>query len=440
MFTARGLIDEARSLADLQNTKFISYTDELRLINEAYRDIYSRYTESDGDYYAVEEIINVTPAMQDPSNPGKAYLVPLPTDFLKIRALSYNYGGQWYPVQKFSISNRDNNPSQPTYRIKNNTLWIVGGINLFAQLKMYYYPIPATITAPDVDVALGSTETVYTLPLINSTDYNQKTGFNIYSTSTAIKSEDVTKGSTVTLLTAATTAVQYYAGYIYYIESGSLKRATTNGVTIGTPATLLAGVTNFSIQKNKIYYSTATETRIANLDGTGSAIILASPTTDYVLVGAHIYYISGGAIVMDGVTTALTASALRTDGVYLFSLDGTVLTRWNDDMTNLFVYPVEAVSIGRYDSGYLPVITDDEWFAISTIPDTEFDYPSNEVNEIMAYTSAIGYARKQSDDKKITLLTARLTELWERFWNVNKRDEYQNTRINNDYQTPMGNW
>jgi len=74
-----------------------------------------------------------------------------------------------------------------------------------------------------------------------------------------------------------------------------------------------------------------------------------------------------------------------------------------------------------------------------TLP-TVLDYPTNEVNEILAYTSAIAYARKQSDTAKMGLLQARLTELWDRFWSVNKRDEYQFTRINNDYQRTTSNY
>jgi hypothetical protein len=79
--------------------------------------------------------------------------------------------------------------------------------------------------------------------------------------------------------------------------------------------------------------------------------------------------------------------------------------------------------------------------AQSMVLDYVFDYPSNEVNEILAYICAIAYVRKQGDQTMMGLLTARLTELWDLFWSVNKRDEYQFQRINNDYKmTGIGGW
>jgi len=64
--------------------------------------------------------------------------------------------------------------------------------------------------------------------------------------------------------------------------------------------------------------------------------------------------------------------------------------------------------------------------AISSLEDTEFIYPVNEANEIMAYQSAIDYKRKQNGD--ISLLMARLSEIQNRFIGVIKRDEYQPER------------
>src|SRR5512134_228763 len=115
-YTARGLVDQARSIADLQNSKNITYADEVNLLNEAYREMYSRYTESSGDYYLEEYLFTIDSSMVDPTQPnGTAYLVDLPEDFYKIRFLDFALGGNWYPADIFSSSQRNMVPNRPRY-------------------------------------------------------------------------------------------------------------------------------------------------------------------------------------------------------------------------------------------------------------------------------------------------------------------------------------
>jgi len=146
-FNTSELIAYARSIADLQNTKFISETDELVLINEAYRDIYSRYTESDGDYYTKEAVITLDSTMLDPNSNGKSYKIPLPTDFYKLRFVDYNYGGNWNTCNKFSTSQRNQDVSVPMYRLINNTLWILAAPGTASQIKITYYIPPQELVA-----------------------------------------------------------------------------------------------------------------------------------------------------------------------------------------------------------------------------------------------------------------------------------------------------
>ena len=453
-YTARGLIDYARSVADLQNTKFITYQDENNLLNEAYRDIYSRYTESDGDYYCIETVIDILPSMADPNNIGRGNLVPLPTDFLKIRTLSYNFGGQWCPVQKFSMSNRDNNTSAPCYRLKNGNLWIIGGTSMYTQIKLNYYPIPDLITFPDSPVSLASSETVYTYPTIVGGDYIDKLDIFFYIENNAgtgyknIKAENIKTGVTTIIYQSTNniTGLTYHAGYLYWLNTVTkiLYRSPAGSTLALVPASVKTSVENFTVQNNKIYYSTTTQTLSCSLSGGSSVLVLNIATIGYMTVGADTAYIDGsGYININGVATVVIASQIATDGDYIFWRDGLELLRGEivaSDITNAEIINANAVLIGIVTDGYVPVIEPDQIIAQSLIPDTVFDYPTNEVNEIMAYTSAVAYTRKQDNDKKMALLTARLTELWERFWSVNKRDEYQSTRINNDYQNGIGNW
>jgi len=446
-YTARGLIDYARSLADLQETQFISYDDEINLINEAYRDVYSRYIESDGDYWDIETIINITGAVVDPNNPF-AYIIPLPSDFLKIRSLSYNNGGYWLPVNKFSISNRDNNPSQPTYRLKNNTLWLIGGRSIYSQLKLSYYPVVQTLTAPDNPQALATGETIFTIPNITSHTYDGKNGIFYYIKGQSIYMETVATGVTTTIYTAAFAIdnIQYWAGKLYFRNTATSAIWSGAVASTMTPAAISGptGVLSFNIQSNLIYYVTASATRSCSLTGTSDALVVGTSYPQYQLYGSVPLAIVGGVLYVNGLTTGVAASQVRNDGVYIYLLSSNTVSRYTfaaGAPVLSGVVSTDIVSIGNqiiaFDismQGYEAVE------GVSLVPDSVLTYPANEVNEILAYTSAIAYSRKQDNAAKLATLTARLQELWDRFWSVNKRDEYQFTRINNDYQQTLNNW
>ena len=443
-YTARSLIDYARSLADLQNTQFIGYDDEINLINEAYRDVYSRYIESDGDYWTTEIVLTMSPAYDDPNNPN-GYLIPLPTDFLKIRSLSYNYGGVWQPCQRFSLSQRDFAPSQPQYRIKNNTLWVIGGKNSYAKLKLDYYPVASAITAPDVPVPLADAETVYNYPQIGSHVYLPESSVYLYALGNVIKAQNLATGTTATLYTStnAIDCLAYAGGYIYWRDAVAniIYRAPTDFVSALIPVSIKTGVANFTIQGVMIYYSTATETRRCGLTGGSDSLVVASQTDCYYPVGAGYVALVGGFVVVNGSSQGITGSALIVSGGYLYVLDVGIVTRFDLSMMLVGIVAENVLSIGsQADGAYLSIVGLDVVDAVSLAIDTELDYPTNEVNELLAYTSAIAYSRKQSDANKMALLKDRLAELWDRFLAVNRRDEYQAARINNDYQQQPGNW
>jgi hypothetical protein len=445
-FTASELIRRARSLADLQNTQFISHSDEIDLINEAYRDIYSRYTESDGDYWANELIIDIDSTMQDPNNQF-GYLIPLPADFLKIRTLSYNNGGLWVPCQKFSMSNRDNNPSQPMYRLKNGNLWVIGNPSSYTQLKLNYYPIESKLSAPQDPINILAGEAIYDYPNVLSIYYDTDNKIAFYIIGLSIKCYNVNTGVTSTIYTATNAIVNIYylAGWVYWIESGRIYRAKTDFTSTITKVMIVGiGITYFTLQNNRIYYTFYVDianngTKYCNLDGSSDTLLHSSVYSKIKIFQTSTELsIVGGYIAINGVSTNVLCDKFVVDDDYIYVLYNTIMFRYSFDGVGL-VYvdqvTIDTTMIGENSNGeYLPVITYNTVEAISLIPDIIIDYPANEVNEIMAYSSAIGYARKQADQVKIGLLAARLTELWERFWSVNKRDEYQFTRINNDYQ------
>ena len=441
MQRATKLIEYARSLSDLENSKFISYDDEKMLLNEAYRDLYSLYTETAGDYWTKEEILQLNDTNKDPNSlNNKEYLVDLPVDFYKIRFLSYSDGSNWISMDRFATSMRNTTVNKPYYRIKNNKLWILSPVRV--ELKITYYIPPTQVTLPDYDILFQEDEAIYDLD-------NKDLGVVVdnkllYVDGLDIKIEDLDNGTDLPLFNAtlfSPTQVQYYGGWIYWLEEDVLYRASTDFVTALTPVLLISAVENFLITNGKIYYSDVTDTYVVKLDGTSITLELAAPTNDYQFLNSVAIYIDATAkINYNGVQSTLVAERLvQYNNVMFYYIDNDIIELVITDgiLSKGEVIKSEVFNVGYINKqSYLPIKTSDNVHAKSIIIDTEFDYPSNEVNEIMAYMSAIAFSRKQADSTKMAMLTQRLAELVSRFQNVSKRDEYQFYRINND----IGEW
>jgi hypothetical protein len=71
---------------------------------------------------------------------------------------------------------------------------------------------------------------------------------------------------------------------------------------------------------------------------------------------------------------------------------------------------------------------------------TEIAYPNTEMYEILAYSMAANFVRKQTDLAKLPVINEKLAELWGRFDQIMKQDQYQFERIQNDYKGFAQGW
>lgn len=462
-YTASGIVRTARSLADLQNTKNVTYQDQLDAINEAWRDLYSRYTESDGEYFVSEYDFTLTPAMLDPTGLGGTdYLVPLPTDFYKIRYLDYSMGGVWRPVDRFAIAQRDGFFGKPRYQIKNGNLWLKVPAGIASGFRMAYYTPPVPVTMPDDMKTYGANIPAYNKPLAlwptfastGNTLLYVYNGLTIYA-----ESQDNATVTSLYTAAGAMTWLTYYKGYVYWIQGANILRAPTDLTTSPlVPTTIIstANVVCLSIQNDKLYFSTGANTKIANLDGTSPSNVFTGQAYDYCLIQTSLVcYLTAlpGNLVINGVVVLSNIQHVESDGAYLYVSD----TSYN--LSRLTISPAGAITattllysgvtlISEPNGGFLAVIlaADSSLAALSVVPDTSFAYPINEVSEVMQYRCALNFARKSMDKERIAYLEQRLNDpengLWARFWAVNKRDEYQFVRVNDDYGNSgmPGNW
>jgi hypothetical protein len=475
--TAIDVRDRARSVADLPNSQLITADDELNSINETYHDVYDWLLQNDDDYFVTETTLTVTASMLSSSNlSGSEYVVPLPADFYRLRYLDYNSNSQWMPINKGALSARDINPAEPTYRIRGAYLWLTGGLTNYT-IRIGYYPVPSNISLPLAPISFGTSYTPASFSNITCPYYIGlgQTMFYVYG-GTAVVCESVstnTVGSPVTIYnTAATVAqMQWYKGYLYW-QSGTANifRGATIGATITatTAVTSTGDVTDFSIYKDTIYYTTTLAVKSCTL--VGGSIASLGPVTGPIcptFIGASVYYVDSSGILRLLGSTATIMSAVRSiqsDGVVLFI---------NDTSNNLYYATVTTITLGTLatlstdvlschipevqittpqsalDQTYLPVITREtqQLLALGSAAPFNFTYPNNLFTEVMSYQMAIDFKSKAKQDP--SLLVGRLGDrdvgtgcsgLWLRFYQSIKRDDYQPGRINNRYSRPWGLW
>jgi hypothetical protein len=465
--TGQQVINRARSLADLPTTTFLSYQDELDSLNESYGDIYEKITESDNDFYVNEVTIQITSAYSVTDSMGDEYLVPLPADFFKLRACYYYDGAYWTKMDKFHPDESKIRPSSPMYRFKGQNLWLIGmGSVLPSSIKLSYYPPAQYLTKPDKIYTFGLILTQAQIWALSSLDYTTVQNTMLYYTGDSLIADSLTLNSQTSLLTgqaSAITNIDYYRGYVYYIQNGNIYAAPTDLLTAPiVPVAIVstALVQNFTIANNLIYFYNGIVTNSCSLTGTGVSLVQASFTNDYNFVqGVPVYLTSTGTINIAGtILSATTYNMLTTDGTNLYVLDAAqnlhqlqlalTLSVWSIALDTIIAsgvvimspYTAASTSINTITSslgagqqtGRIGVLTNDPYIqSISTALNSVFSYPYNELNEIISYQCAIDFKRKQSGDT--SLLERRVAELWQTFSSKIKRDDFQLERIGNWY-------
>jgi len=238
----------------------------------------------------------------------------------------------------------------------------------------------------------------------------------------------------------------YFAGYVYYISAGNIYRATTNlsAVIVPVAITALGTITSFSLSGGLINYITGTDTYNCMLDGTGSTLVNNFSMLDVcTLNGSIVFMKSTGIVNIGGVDTALNVVQVASDGVALYTL------AHSGDINKTLDYGLptettETIGIG-FDirggeilysfiavTGFAYSVN-----ALSTISDTDFVYPLNQANELLAYQCAIDFKRKENGET--VQLEKRYMEVMDRMLDELKRDEYQAERRTPEYNRPY-NW
>lgn len=476
---ATDIILRARSVSDLPNSQFLSHLDELNSLNEAWKDIYAALIDNDDDYYVTEITftLNATFAVAGAAN---EYLYPLPADFLKLRYLDFRGDSNNYlPCRKFNLSKKDDQPGDPYYRIKGSNLWIVGGAvpATGITMRMGYYPVQSTVTAPQTDLVYGTSYAPNLFTAVVAPAYAPYLETMVYANGNVITSENITNAtvsSPVALFTesGAVSNIVYYKGIIYYIRGGLIwykATALTAAFVAPTQATTPTGVVSFYISGATIYYSTATQIRSCDLTGGTDTLVNATANvTSLAVIGSTVIYRTSASLVgtLAPVTTMYASGIAKvtSDGgssPLLYILDNSNnVRRVTFNATTAAIVTDDVVDTNVTDIGQV-VYDINQNPATWIIPELKatgpfqqllghdgtinynFSYPNNLAPEIMAWRSAVDYRTKQGSDPTAHLLRlghpttaseGAATGLWSRFEQSIRRDDYQPELIRNVYR------
>lgn len=437
--TTKDIIDRAVLLADLQNSEYITYQDKRMSLNESYRDIYEALTKADDDYFLKSATLSAASVVI--LNPNQ-FTIDLPSDFMRLRTVSWQDNGLWREMARSPINLRESNTGVPAYRLRDGKLWVIGLSTTVAPtptIRIDYYPAAAELTVPEEPLLFTGLNVI---PISMAYTANGRT--IIYTTGTDIRAFSLDTGvDTLLYASAAVKDVGYLNGFVYFVKGGEVWRGATNLTTLMVPAAITAtgaAVVNHTLMWNFIYWSTAAQCWRANLDGTAPVLRQATPV-NYVapwgLVMPLYGHISAASLlVIDaGVATGIQVTQIAGDTEHLFYRDTAGNVFWMLPTLTTGVFTAIRLArgvayMGVYGDNRLPVWMNDGTIqALSTFPPADLLFNQNVTYEIMAYRCAADFKRKNNADA--SALLARSEELWTRFSTQKHADDYRPERIQN---------
>lgn len=413
-YKSSDIIKRAEQLADLENSQFISFTEKIALLNEAYTNIYQKSINHDVNSFV--RYINT-----------RSNIVQLPKDFYQLKAVTMNSGRLVTPITRRPANG---NLTDISYDIINNTLQINGLSGTVADsICIEYYPVPTTLTFPNRNerIELGDVLDIkghtYIIKgedsdhiIIRSIDdadwYKELTATNIENWLVHIEDDWVT-------LTDSTTTIMF--------NLGTGKEITTNDtVVIYKGHTYLYDGTNLIIPELNINVEPL-DIDVSNC----SIVILSNDKTKW--CGQN--YNEG--FYINGVHQDFSASKMFywEDKVYL--CNGTNLLQLHDFNTNKTITSLEETAVIAIQGinpdtgyGYLGKKMG-HYEMISFFDDTSLNFPNNTYFVYMSYLLALAFRQKQgSDYTQLAELTAAAEQT---FFDSIVRDDWCVTRITNVY-------
>lgn len=424
-YFASDIIKKARIAADLVNSDFITWYEEVSLLNDTYVGLYQELIEvNDGSFISSFETTD--------------NVAVLPNDFYQLKSVTLVRNGYSTPVLRRSVSESYRSLS---YEIRNDTIYFYstlvqmqGGV-----YRVEYYTTPQTLLFPPekepIEYNIGGIQEV-----LNATKdciIHVKDG-KTYWNSTAILNS-VAKSAFITDKSVLITNDTSFN--IYDINSaGSI---ASLAFTNYSPVIFEDGVIGiYSRSNNKIYYGNTNSNIINTMElpepkGYNKFVYFMDMSlTDIWSICGNDALAHNGEVVSSDDGDILKVSIGMYKGGNFYGKDSeydNIITVYSDNS-----YKLERMSgivgIGTLDENSgLSYITRrlDNFYINPWVEDTLLDYPNSFFFQVMSYALAVQYKVKQNADA--SGLTALYNQYLSTFVRGANNDVYSPTRITNIY-------
>lgn len=445
-YTAKDLVKAARQIADLENSDFISWNENIRLINEAYTALYQKLINKDDQSF----IVSFTTYDRE---------IELPFDFWQLKNVSIWNNGNVVPILKRSASTSYNSLY---YEIRNNVLYITG--NFAGEVLVEYWPAPAALYYPpeakDLAVALDMVPFgAYDKKILYKDDVGGEVDWRIY---------DIENGTDKDLHIDVETETRFayiHKNYIlftghdennYYIlitdYDGNTIYNSASHSSDHIPVIYKDSIYDVDVSSNSVSFLYGTYYSADNIDidvsqiGTDNVIFYLA--LDNGVIG-KVTPMPGGEegedpICLIDVYINNTYDKSITSDYYPLAYENTInvvrlnmMNQFDTDSGNMLSIPTarKALCISKIDDntgyGFYSIDGNNNLYIESFLENTCLDFPNSFYFELLSYILADAYKAKQgADDSQIQV---RLSQMEQVFYDTLTQDAYGPVRITNVY-------
>ena len=375
-YTAKDIIKSARQIADLENSNFISWAENIRLLNESFTALHQKLINS-GNMTFVDEM--ELHAEQE-----------LPKNFYQVLSVLDNYNT---PVPRYSIGA---NNSQIWYKLINNKI-ILNGLH---SAKLTYFTKPQFLTY--------SADTITdALPLVEDEVIKFACGNYVLTNKNIwdIKEASIVRAANETDVYVDAYGRTYSANEkpIFYSDGRCFKLTQNECTDINCKVGYSNDIENITFDGVYYYvrYSSNGNINVFEQGNSTNIDVLEGFTTNIYFNNNHKFYIKDNIVFIDDIT--MYDASIYNNKVYMLKID--------------------------LNTGY-GLFTNNKILSIAV--DTELNLPNNLYYNVLAYMLAFSYCCKQGKDA--TYVSAQLNNNIELLYDTLTNDAFSQMKITNIYR------
>lgn len=376
IYTISDIIKSAKQIADLENSSFISWNENIRLLNEAWTAVHQKLINK-GDMTFVDEM-NITKEQ------------PLPKNFYQVLSVLDNYHT---PVPRYSIGMND---SQIWYKLINNKL-ILNGLQ---SARLTYFTKPQFLTYP-ADTITDALPLEEGEVIKFACDNYALTNKNVWD----IKEATIVRAAAETDVYVDAYGRTYSANEkpIFYPDGRCFKLTSTECTDAKCKVAYSDDIENITF--DGVYYYARYSNGNINVfeqDNPNSIDTYEGFSSNIYFNNDHKFYIKDNIVFIDDIP--MYDASIYNNKVYMLKID--------------------------LNTGYGLFTNNNKILSIAV--DTELNLPNNLYYNVLAYMLAFSYCCKQGKDA--SYVSAQLNSNTELLYDTLTNDAFSQMKITNIYR------